>query len=156
MGIAKPAGPVNGQDERRIRAAVDRPGCLCWLADKGRQQGLLPPLTMTKEQGKHRQDPVSAAYKVGCVCLAVGCDKPSGLFKEEPKNPRPRGGEDFIFIVGLRRRKPGPGNGARGRSPLFSLFDWCNWTTGPSQRCIIPGHSSNATSESGRIPLAVP
>ena len=28
--IAKPAEPVNGQDERRIRAAVDSPARLCW------------------------------------------------------------------------------------------------------------------------------
>ena len=27
--IAKPAEPVNGQDERRIRAAVDSPARLC-------------------------------------------------------------------------------------------------------------------------------
>ena len=41
--IAKPAEPVNGQDERRIRAAVDSPARLCWEAIKGRQQGVLPP-----------------------------------------------------------------------------------------------------------------
>ena len=34
--IAKPAEPVNGQDERRIRAAVDSPARLCWQVIKGR------------------------------------------------------------------------------------------------------------------------
>ena len=36
--IAKPAEPVNGQDERRKCAAVDSPARLCWWVIKGRQQ----------------------------------------------------------------------------------------------------------------------
>lgn len=41
--MAKPAEPVNSQDERRICAAVDSPARLCWQTDKGRQQVVLPP-----------------------------------------------------------------------------------------------------------------
>jgi len=48
-GIAKSAEPVNGQDEQRIRAAVDSPARLCWQAIKGRQQGVLPPRTIIRE-----------------------------------------------------------------------------------------------------------
>ena len=33
--MAKPAEPVNSQDERRICAAVDSPARLCWQAIKG-------------------------------------------------------------------------------------------------------------------------
>ena len=47
--IAKPAEPVNGQDERRIRAAVDSPARFCKQAIKGRQQGVLPPRTIIRE-----------------------------------------------------------------------------------------------------------
>ena len=32
QAIARPAELVNGQDERRMRAAVARPICLCWQA----------------------------------------------------------------------------------------------------------------------------
>ena len=49
--IAKPAEPVNGQDERRIRAAVDSPARLCSQAIKGRQQGVLPPRTIIQRGG---------------------------------------------------------------------------------------------------------
>ena len=47
--IAKPAEPVNGQDERRIRAAVDSLARLCRQAIKGRQQGVLPPHTIIRK-----------------------------------------------------------------------------------------------------------
>ena len=47
--IAKPAEPVNDQDERRIRAAVDSPARLCRQAIKGRQQGVLPPRTIIRK-----------------------------------------------------------------------------------------------------------
>lgn len=37
---SKPAGAVNGQDERAA-PAVDSPVCPCWWVIKGRQQGVL-------------------------------------------------------------------------------------------------------------------
>ncbi len=49
--IAKPAGTVNGQDERRIRAAVDSPARFCSWVIKGRQQGVLPPVLLSEKGG---------------------------------------------------------------------------------------------------------
>ena len=53
-GIAKSAEPVNGQDEQRIRAAVDSPARLCWQAIKGRQQGVLPPTVLSERENSMR------------------------------------------------------------------------------------------------------
>ena len=53
-GIAKPVEPVNGQDERRIRAAVDSPARLCRQAIKGRQQGVLPPTVLSERENSMR------------------------------------------------------------------------------------------------------
>lgn len=55
--MAKPAEPVNSQDERRICAAVDRPVCLCWLTNKGRQQRMLSPRMMMKGYMRHERTP---------------------------------------------------------------------------------------------------
>ena len=52
--IAKPAEPVNGQDERRIRAAVDSPARFCKQAIKGRQQGVLPPTVLSERENSMR------------------------------------------------------------------------------------------------------
>ena len=48
--MAKPAEPVNSQDERRIRAAARSPARLCWQAIKGATaRSAAAPLTALEE-----------------------------------------------------------------------------------------------------------
>jgi len=61
-GIAKPAEPVNGQDERRIRAAADSPAPPCWPGTTARQPGVLPPALLSERGGISMTE--DEAYKV--------------------------------------------------------------------------------------------
>lgn len=62
--IAESAGAVNGQDERAA-PAVDSPACPCWWVVKGRQQGVLPPLTIIRERGIfHDRERIQRTYPV--------------------------------------------------------------------------------------------
>lgn len=62
--VAESAGAVNGQDERAA-PAVDSPACPCWWVVKGRQQGVLPPLTIIRERGIfHDRERIQRTYPV--------------------------------------------------------------------------------------------